>query len=401
MRMIMYTGKGGVGKTSIASATGVRCAELGYRTLVMSLDPAHSLADSFDLDRRLLDNAKGKPVQVTENLNIQEVDVQEEMEENWGEVHAYISALLNVSGLEEVLAEEVAILPGMEEVTCLLHINRYAKADAFDVILLDCAPTGESLRFISMPTALEWYMKKLFKIERTMFKVMRPVMKNITSIPLPNDDYFEAIASLYERLAGVDDLLTDPKVTSVRLVTNPEKMVIKETQRAFMYFCLYGLCIDAVIVNRLFPEGESLGYFAKWRETQQRYLTEIKEFFSPVRIWQLRMSSDEIVGIDDLRSLADELYGDENPTKCFRTESPHKFSKKDGKYQVRVKLPFLSKEDVDLSKSGDELIIRIGGFKKHVVLPRSMAARDPTGAKLEGDTLVITFGGEKDGKEKG
>jgi len=395
MRIIMFTGKGGVGKTSIASATGLTAAKLGYRTLVMSLDSAHSLADSFDLDKRLMDRAKGKPVEVVENLAIQEVDVQEEVAEHWGEVHKYIASLLNVSGLEEVLAEELAILPGMEEVTSLLNINRYVKRDAYDVILLDCAPTGESLRFISVPTTLEWYMKKIFHVERTMFKVTRPVMKHMTSVPLPEDSYFKALADLYERLDGVDQLLTNPEVTTVRLVTNPEKMVIKESQRAFMYFCLYGLCVDGVIINRVLPEDAG-AYFSEWIETQRKYIEDVHTCFSPVPTWQVGLSRNEMVGVEDLARLGEAIYGDDDPTERFYHEKPLAFSKNNGQYLVTLRTPFVTKEDVEVSKSGEELIVRIGNFKRHVLLPRSMVGRDPSGAKLDGDKLVVTFG-ERDG----
>ncbi|NOZ24413.1 MAG: TRC40/GET3/ArsA family transport-energizing ATPase [Planctomycetes bacterium] len=393
MRIIMFTGKGGVGKTSIASATGIQSAKRGYRTLVMSLDSAHSLADSFDLDRRLMDRAKGKPVDVADNLAIQEVDVQEEVQEHWGEVHSYISCLLNVSGLEEVLAEELAILPGMEEVTSLLNINRYLKDDAYDVILLDCAPTGESLRFISLPTTLEWYMKKIFTVERAMFKVTRPVMKQLTSVPLPEDSYFQSLAVLYERLEGIDKLLTDADTTTVRLVTNPEKMVIKESQRAFMYFSLYGLCVDAVVINRVLPE-EVGGYFDKWLEAQKKYIEDVHNCFSPVPTWQVELSRNEMIGIDDLARLGEDLYGDRDPTERFYAKNPLTFRKRNGKYVMTLQTPFITKEDIDLSKSGGELIVRIGNYKRHVLLPRSMAGREPSGAKLDGDKLTVTFGGK-------
>lgn len=395
MRIIMFTGKGGVGKTSVASATGIQTAKRGYRTLVMSLDSAHSLADSFDLDRRLMDRAKGKPVEVAENLAIQEVDVQEEVQEHWGDVHSYISCLLNVSGLEEVLAEELAILPGMEEVTSLLNINRYVKNKTYDVIILDCAPTGESLRFISLPTTLEWYMKKIFTIERTMFKVTRPLMKQLTTIPLPEDSYFQSLARLYDKLEGVDQLLTNADTTTVRLVTNPEKMVIKESQRAFMYFSLYGLCVDAVIINRVLPENVG-GYFEEWVETQKKYIEDVHACFSPVPTWQVELSRNEMVGIEDLTRLGEELYGDKDPTERFYAKTPLSFRKRNGKYVMTLQTPFITKEDIDLSKSGDELIVRIGNYKRHVLLPRSIAGKDPTGAKLDGDKLTVTFGG-KDG----
>ncbi len=392
MRIILFTGKGGVGKTSIAAATGIRAAELGYRTLVMSVDPAHSLSDSFDLDRKLMDRGKGLAVSVADRLWIQEVDVQEEIHRYWNDVYKYIAMLLNVSGIEQMLAEELAILPGMEEASCILYINQYVQEKTFDLVLLDCAPTGESLRFVSLPTTLEWYMNKMFSIERKVVKIARPIMKGLYSVPLPQDEYFEAVERLYQRLKGVDAVLSDPRVTSVRLVTNPEKMVLKESQRAFMYFCLYGLCVDAIIMNRVLPEKVHDEYFARWRKSQEKYIEEAADYFSPVPLLMVPLSEDEVLGMEDLRKLAKEVYGKDDPTTAYVSERPYKFSKEDGVYKVRVKLPFLTKQDVDLSKSGEELIIRIGSFKRHVILPRSMVGRSPRGAALEGDVLTVAFG---------
>ena len=256
MRIIFFAGKGGVGKTSVAAATGIQAAEMGKKTLIMSLDAAHSLIDIFDLGRNLLDQNRGKPVKVRENLWLQELDIQEEIQKNWGSIHQYLSLLLNTTGLNEILAEELAILPGMEEVSLLLYINQYVQRKKFEVIILDCAPTGESLRFISIPTTLEWYMSKVFKMERTLVKIARPIAKRIYDVPLPGDDYFETLEKLFERLKGVDQILTDPQCTTVRLVANPEKIVLKETQRAYMYFCLYRMHIDAIVLNRIFPERD-------------------------------------------------------------------------------------------------------------------------------------------------
>ena len=255
MRIIFFAGKGGVGKTSVAAATGIRTAEMGQKTIIMSLDVAHSLSDIFDLDRDLLDQNRGRPFNVNKNLWIQELDISEEMERNWGDIHRYLSTLFKTTGLDTILAEELAILPGMEEISLLLYINSYARKKKYDVIILDCAPTGESLRFISIPTTLEWYMKKIFKVEKRILKVARPVAKKVYDLPLPGDDYFDAIEYLFERLRGVEQLLADPEITSVRLVTNPEKIVLKETQRAFMYFCLYKMNIDGIIVNRILPDA--------------------------------------------------------------------------------------------------------------------------------------------------
>ena len=397
MRIILFAGKGGVGKTSIAAATGLRAAQLGYRTLVMSLDTAHSLSDSFDLEKGLLDINKGRPVQIAENLWIQEIDIQEEIQNNWKEVHQYIATLISASGIEEVLAEELAVIPGMEEVSSLLYINRYFTQKRFDAILLDCAPTGESIRFISIPTTLEWFMKKLFKVERKLTRYVRPVVERIYDLPLPEDEYFENLQILFQKLEGVEKLLSNPQITSVRLVTNPEKMVIKETQRAFMYFSLYGLCIDAVIINRVFPDEISDIYFHRWRGTQQRYIQEAEKYFAPVPLFKLQLFKDEIAGHKELEELAQQLYGERNPTEVFFAESPYKFTKRDGNYYLNIKLPFTTKEDIDLSKSGEELIIRIGGIKRHILLPKNIAPLTPLGAKIKGENLTISFGGKKDG----
>jgi arsenite/tail-anchored protein-transporting ATPase len=401
VRIIFFAGKGGVGKTSVAAATGIRAAEMGKRTLVMSLDVAHSLSDIFDLDKGLLDLNKGKPLKVHKNLHIQELDIQEEVEQNWGEIHRYISTLLNTTGLDAILAEELAILPGMEEVSLLLYINRYTQAKKYDVLILDCAPTGESLRFISIPTTLEWYMKKLFKMEKALAKLVGPVAKRLYDVPIPGDEYFEAIAVLFERLRGVDQLLVDPAITTVRLVTNPEKVVLKETQRAFMYFSLYKMNIDAIIMNRILPKDVKDAYFRDWRESQRHYMQIAQEYFSPVPVFPVPLFRNEILGYERLRVLAREIYEKRNPLERFFEGEPYMLSKEDGRYLLTLKLPFVSTENVELHKISDELIVRVAGFKRHVLLPRHVAASRSVTAKLEGDRLHIFFEGEDHGKGKG
>jgi arsenite-transporting ATPase len=395
LRIIFFAGKGGVGKTSVAAATGVRAAEMGRRTLVMSLDVAHSLADIFDLEQELLDRNQGRPLKITENLWIQEMDIQEEIGRNWRRIHGYLSGLLNTSGLDEVLAEELAILPGMEEISLLLYINQYVRQRRFDVIILDCAPTGESLRFISIPTTLEWYMKKVFKMERALVKVARPVAKRLYDVPLPDDGYFQAIEELCERLQGVDRVLSDPAVTTVRLVANPEKVVLKETQRAFMYFCLYRMCIDAVVMNRIIPPQVRDAYFAGWHQSQKCHLLKAEEFFHPVPILPVDLFGAEIIGYDSLKTLSERIYGRINPLERFVAEEPYRLVKQDGYYCLRLKLPFLVKEHIDLSKISDELVLRIGSYKRHILLPRQVAARTTVKAKIEEPYLNITFSGGK------
>ena len=400
MRIIFFAGKGGVGKTSVSAATGIKASEMGYKTVVMSLDVAHSLADIFDLDRELLDKNKGVPIKINEKLFIQELDIQEEIQRYWGDIHKYLSSILYTTGLDEVLAEELAVLPGMEEISLLLYINQYVKEQEFDVILLDCAPTGESLRFISIPTTLEWYMNKVFKLERTVVKYVRPVAKKVYDVPLPGDEYFQAIEDLFAKLRGVDQILVNPEITTVRLVTNPEKVVLKETQRAFMYFCLYKMSIDAIIMNRMLPNNLKDDYFKGWIKGQQYHLGEAKDFFSPVPIFQVDLFGGEVIGYNDLSQLADRIYEKENPLQRFFKDEPYRLIKHDGKYRLKLRLPFITKKDIDLNKTHEELVIRIGGFKRHIMLPRQVASLDAVKAKLEGEYLNVLFEGDTNGGEK-
>jgi arsenite/tail-anchored protein-transporting ATPase len=394
MRIILYSGKGGVGKTSISAATGLELARRGYRTLVMSVDPAHSLTDCFDLEKSLMDHEAGKTVSVAKNLWIQEVDVQEEIGRHWDAVYGYVSGLLHVSGLEETLSEELAIFPGMEEVSSLLYVNQYVREKTFDVILLDCAPTGESLRFVSIPTTLEWYMSKIFKVERRVAKVVRPMLSTFSSVPLPEESYFDNLQDLHRKLEGIDKLLADPKITTVRLVTNPEKMVLKETQRAFTFFCLYGLTVDAVIVNRILPDGLTDSFFTTWRETQERWIQAIEEFFAPVEVWKVPLFQDEVLGAERLRALAKTLFADRDPAQCFYDQAPYRFRKVDGNYQLRLRLPFVTGKDINLHKHFDELIIRIGALKRHVSLPQRMVQLEPLSARIKDGELIVVLGRE-------
>jgi arsenite-transporting ATPase len=397
LRIIFFAGKGGVGKTSVAAATGIRVAEMGSRTIIMSLDVAHSLADIFDLEKDLLDQNKGRPIKVQKNLWIQELDIQEEIEKNWGEIHRYLSALFKTTGLDEILAEELAILPGMEEVSLLLYINRYVRDKEFDVILLDCAPTGESIRFISIPTTLDWYIKKIFKMEKTLAKVVGPVAKKLYNVPIPGDEYFDAIEHLFERLKGIEHLMVDPEITSVRLVANPEKIVLKETQRAFMYFCLYRMNIDAIIMNRVLPPNIKDSYFQAWRENQKHYMELAEDYFSPIPVFSVNLFKSEILGYERLKSLAGQIYGQSNPLEKFFIGQPYDLTKEDGVYCLKLKIPFAGKDHVELNKVSDELIVRIGSFKKHLMLPRQVAASKSVKARMEEDYLNVCFEGEDHG----
>ncbi len=390
MRILLFSGKGGVGKTSLAAATGVRLAELGYRTLVMSVDPAHSLGDSFDLGGELFHGRTADPLKVADRLFIQEVNIQREIKRHWKEISSYIVSVLRTTGISDVEAEELAILPGMEELSAMMYINQYRRQGLYDVVVLDAAPTAESMRFVSMPTTLDWYMKHIFPFQRSLLKAVRPIANRVAPFEMPSDSYFANIQALFERLEGVDELMEDPNTTGVRLVTNPERMVLRETQRAFVYFSLHGLTVDMVVVNRVLPAEVADGWFAEWRRSQAAILREIEEYFAPVPVRQVPLFRDEVLGLERLRELAGVLYAeDEDPAAVLRQERPYSFHKRDGHYEVRVLLPFATRGEVSLFKKGDELVIEIGTLRRHVGLPTSMAVLAPARARLDNGVLTV------------
>ncbi len=390
MRILLFSGKGGVGKTSLAAATGLHLSRLGYRTLIMSVDPAHSLADSFNLEGSLFHGSTGDPVSVSPNLSIHEVNIQVEIKRHWKEISLYLTSVLRTSGLSGVEAEELAILPGMEELSAMMYINQHRRSNEYDVIVLDCAPTAESLRFISMPTTLDWYMKHVFPWQRKVVKAIRPLANRMGPIEMPGENYFDNLQSLAGRVDGIAELLEDPQVTSVRLVTNAEKMVLKETQRAFVYFSLHGLTVDAILVNRVLPESVQDVWFAEWRASQGKVLQEIDEFFAPVEVRRVPLFMHEVIGMAGLTELASHLYREgEDPSLVTRTEAPYSFHKENGRNEVRVKLPFATKGDVGLFKKDDELVVQIGTLRRHIGLPVSMAALSPGKARLENQMLTV------------
>jgi arsenite-transporting ATPase len=390
MRILLFSGKGGVGKTSLAAATGLQLSRRGYRTLVMSVDPAHSLADSFDLETSLFHGKTGDPYRIGENLAIHEVNIQKEIKRHWREISSYVISVLRTTGISEVEAEELAILPGMEELSAMMYVNQFRREKTYDCIVLDCAPTAESMRFVSMPTTLEWYMKHIFPFQRTLLKAVRPLANRVSPLELPTDNYFANIQNLFSKLEGIDELLEDPKITSVRLVTNPEKMVLRETQRAFVYFSLHGLTVDGVIVNRVLPQTVTDAWFDEWRRSQAEILGEIEAYFAPVPVKQVPLFTHEVLGHERLEEVARVLYTpDEDPAKVTRTEAPYVFAKCDGHYEIRLQLPFAAKGEVGLFKKGDELVVEIGTLRRHIGLPTSMAALSPGRAKLENKVLTV------------
>ncbi len=385
MRIILYTGKGGVGKTSVAAATAVRASSLGHRTLVMSTDAAHSLGDSFDVA------LGGEPAPIVDNLWGQELDVFREIDRHWGTLQDWLKVLMAWRGLDEVVAGEMAVLPGMEELAGLLYLTNYCNNGEYDVIIVDCAPTGETLRLLSFPEVARWWMHRIFPIERVAARIARPVLRRVTDLPLPDDEVFAAVRELFAKLEEMRDILTDPATSSVRLVLNPEKMVIKESQRTFTYLNLYGYATDLVVCNRVLPDAVSDSYFEAWKETQARHYQQVEEGFAPLPILKAPLMEEEVVGLAMLERFAEALYGALDPTAVLYQGQIHHIGQEDGQYVLTLTVPFVTKEETSLSQVGDELGVQVGGFKRNIILPRALAGMESQGASLEGGQLRIRF----------
>jgi len=385
MRVILFTGKGGVGKTSVAAATALRSAELGYRTIVLSTDAAHSLSDSFDV------SLGHEPRLIKPNLWGQETELFAAMETHWKTIQKYISALLAWRGMDEIAAEEVASVPGMEELANLLYVIHYQEAGQYDVVIMDCAPTGETLRLLSFPEVLHWWMARMFPIGKKVAIMAHPLAKVLMNMPLPDSEVFDSVEELYSELESIHALFTDAKKTSVRLVVNPEKMVIKEAQRTFTYLNLYGYFTDLVICNRLIPEGIKEPYFQAWKDSQKKYHQLIEEGFSPLPISDVPLMEQEIVGIPMLETMAEALYGEKDPTAVLFTEKAQDIYKENRHYVLALSLPFAAREKVSLTQIGDELAIQVANFRRNVILPHSLIGLEVSEAKLEEGKLKIKF----------
>jgi arsenite/tail-anchored protein-transporting ATPase len=389
MRLILMTGKGGVGKTSVAAATGLRCAELGYKTLVLSTDPAHSLADSFDME------LGHDPRLVKPNLWGAELDALRELEGNWGAVKRYISEVLRAQGLEGVQAEELAILPGMDEIFGLVRMKRHYDEGIYDVLIIDSAPTGTALRLLSLPEVGGWYMRKFYKplqgISAALRPLVEPIFRPIAGFSLPNKEVMDAPYEFYEQIEALEKILTDNTVTSVRLITNPEKMVIKESLRAHAYLSLYNVATDLIVANRIIPEEVTDPFFKRWKENQQEYKQEIHENFRPLPVKEVPLYSEELCGLPALERLKETLYKDEDPSKVYYKENTIRIVQDNNQYVLELYLPGIAKDQIQLSKTGDELNVRIGNHRRNMVLPQALAALQPSGAKMEDDYLKIKF----------
>ncbi len=387
MRIVLFTGKGGVGKTTVAAATALHTAAAGARTLVLSTDPAHSLGDAFAVD---LDS---RPREIAPRLWGQQLDAQERMEESWGEIRSYLVEVFDWAGVNAIEAEELAVIPGLDEIFALTDIRRFATSDQWDVILVDCAPTAETIRFLSLPDVLAWYMERVFPVTRNLNRVVRPVLSKVTSLPVAGDHVFSATRRFYDQLDGVKELLADNLRSTVRLVVNPERMVIAEARRTYTYLSLFGYRVDAVVANRLLPEAVDDPWFARWKELHADHLRAIEEAFAPVPVLRAELARDELVGVDALADFAARLFGDLDPTAVLYEDEPMALDREGDGFVLTLHLPFADHDDLELGRHGDELLVRVGPYRRAVLLPDSVRRRPVAGAVLRDGRLRVTFAG--------
>ena len=393
MRVIVHTGKGGVGKTSISAATALRCAELGLKTIVVSTDTAHSLGDA-------LDQAVGpEPIEIAPNLWAQELDTRYSMRKYWGKIQEYLGAFFNREGIAKVNASEVTIIPGLEEGAQLLWISEYFQAGEYDVLIVDAAPTAETIRLLSLPDVTRWWVERLMRIARGLDSVIRPVQrlltrtkKNDSGIEIA-ENAWDQVQLLFDTLDGVRELLTDPEHSSIRLVVNPERMVIRETQRTYTYLNLYDYATDAILVNRVFPDEISDPFFDIWKERQASNIEFIGEAFGSLPVLQAPLFGEEMGGLEMLRRLAHALYGDRNPAERMFDGVVHKLEQLDGdsKWMLRVPLGFAQKDQLELYRARDELTLSVGPYRRNIVLPDELQDLEITSAKFEDQFLNIRF----------
>ena len=394
MRVLLFTGKGGVGKTTIAAATAVRSAEAGRRTLVMSTDPAHSLGDSFELP------IGSDPTEIADGLWAQQIDAQERLEDNWREIQDYMIQLMNWAGTETIQAEELTVLPGLDEIFSLIDVKTHVESGRYDVLIVDCAPTAETLRLLSLPDVMQWYIERIFPVERKIVKTVRPLVSRVTTLPIAGERVFDAVERLHRNLDAVKKILTDETTSSVRLVVNPEKMVIAEARRTYTYLGLFGYRVDAVVVNRVLPPDVTDPYFGKWKDIQAEHIATVHESFEPVPILSARLFDREMVGVSLLDEMGREVYGDLDATDILYRDEPIRVRKRGSGYVLTMRLPFVSREDMDVHRRADELYVRVGTYKRNLILPQSLKRMTVKEANFAGNRLEILFGRETGSMER-
>lgn len=386
MRTILFTGKGGVGKTTLAAATAIRAAAAGHETLVISTDIAHSLADALDAS---LAN-EPRPVGPA-HLHAAELDTGEELERYWGEIKRRIAATLRAEGLDGAVAGELAILPGLDEVLSLVRIKRYYDEGHYDVLVIDSAPTGAAMRLLSAPDLSRWYTRNLLGLSRGLARAVLPALKRVINLPVSEGVVQERMTALFDQITALRDILTDPEQTSVRLVLNPDTLSIRETQRAYTYMNLFGFSVDALFLNRVLPDQVRDPYFAEWIANQAEHRARVPELFAPLPVFEVALKRQEVVGVQALDALGAALYGERDPSSRLAVDEPLRFYMEGERYMMALKVAGVTGESAALEKQGDELSVRLGSLRRTIPLPQSLAALRPLWARVRGDELQIAF----------
>ena len=384
VRIILFTGKGGVGKTTSAAGTATLAARDGQRTLVLSTDAAHSLGDAFGMP------VGAEPTEVATNLWVHQVDAQRRFERSWGEIQGYLMSVLDAAGVDPITAEELTIIPGAEEVLALLELRNHAISGRWDVIIVDCAPTAETLRLLALPEALNWYMTRVFGVQRKVVRALRPVLTRAAGVPMPDDSVFDAIERLHRDLEQVQQILGE-KDSTVRLVLTPESVVVAEARRSLTTLSLYGYRVDGVIANRVFPEGDGDAWRAGWVVSQQAVLAEVRQSFANLPIWRSGYRPDEPVGPDALADLAASAYDGADPLAVPTGDGPLTITRTSTGAVLSIALPFAQKQDVDLARHGDELVVTVGSYRRLLSLPAALRRHTVTAARVEEGSLQVRF----------
>ena len=388
MRILLFTGKGGVGKSTVAAATATLAAAAGLRTLVLSTDAAHSLADAFGV------TVGPEPEEVAPGLFVHQVDAQLRFEQSWAEIQGYLLTVLEVAGVDPVAAEELTVIPGAEEVLALLELRQHALSDEWDVIVVDCAPTAETLRLLALPEALGWYMTRVFPVERRVVKALRPVLSRAAGVPMPEDDVFAAVERLHAEIDEVRTLLTGPGA-SVRLVLTPEQVVLAEARRSYTTLSLFGYRVDGVVANRIFPASDADPWRSGWVAAQASVLEEVADSFADVEVWRSEYRATEPVGRAALEDLGRQVYGDSDPLAVPAGREPFRVTRTSDGAVLHLRLPLVDRADVDLARDGDDLVVTVASYRRLLTLPTGLARHRVAGARVEGGELQVRFAAER------
>lgn len=385
MRIILYTGKGGVGKTSIAAATACKIASEGKKVLIMSTDQAHSLSDSFDM------KLGNEQIEVSNNLYGMEIDTVIENENTWGSIKSYIEKLMVLKSKETIESEELLVFPGFEELLSLIKIKEIYDENKYEVLIVDCAPTGETMSLLKFPELFKWWMEKIFPIKRKGAKFVKPIVEATIKIPLPTDDTFDEIERLYTKLNELHSLMLNKDVVSIRIVTTPEKIVVKEAKRSFSYLHLFDYNVDGIIINKIFPEESLKGYFQKWEKLQRESIVDINDSFKNFPIFKLELMDDELRKYEMLKKVADEIYREFKPEDVLFKDKVFIVKKEKDKYKFSIKMPFVNKSELKLSQNGDEITIAIKNERRNLILPTKLHSKEIVSAKYDEGMLNIYF----------